>query len=294
MRVPSIRTKVIVNRDCKPRKLKRHLKPALRILRQNGFQLSVQFTNRMGEVQSETRKAVEQGFEAVIVAGGDGTTNEAINGIVPRDVPLGILPFGGSNVIGREISLPMHPVRAAAVIARRRTRKIDLGFTQGRFFSMMASCGFDAYAISRTSPKVKRIINRYAYVWAGIKDFIGYRPTEINVILDDGKVRETGTFVAVTNCHFYGGWHEMTPFAKVDDGFLDVMIYQGKSQLGLARFAVSMVYKQHLRMKKVRYYRSRKVEMLSDKYTCIQVDGDPSGELPATVEIAPDAMRVFC
>ena len=294
MRVPSIRTKVIVNRDCKPRKLKRYLKPALRILRHNGFQLSVQFTHRMGEVLSETRKAVEQGFEAVIVAGGDGTTNEAINGIVPHDIPLGILPFGGSNVIGREISLPMHPVRAAAVIARRRTRKIDLGLTQGRYFSMMASCGFDAYAISRTDPKVKKIINRYAYVWAGIKDFFGYSPTEIQLVLDDGKVHEKGTFVAVTNCHFYGGWHEMTPFARVDDGFLDILIYQGKSQFGLARFMFHMVYKQHLRMKKVRYYRSRKVELKSDKHTCIQVDGDPLGELPATVEIAPGAMRVFC
>jgi diacylglycerol kinase (ATP) len=294
MQLPILRTKVIVNRDCKPRKLKRYLKPALRILRHNGFQLSVHFTHRMGEVLSETRKAVEQGFEAVVLAGGDGTTNEAINGIVPRDIPLGILPFGGSNVIGREISLPMHPVRAAAVIARRRTRKIDLGIAQGKYFSMMASCGFDAYAISRTSPKVKKIINRYAYVWAGMKDFMGYRPTEIKIILEDGKVRETGTFVAVTNCHFYGGWHEMTPFAKVDDGFLDVLIYQGKSQLGLARFAVQMFYKQHLRMNRVRYYRSRKVEMISEKRTCIQVDGDPFGELPATIEIAPDAIRVFC
>jgi len=293
MHNPPIRTKVIVNRDCKPRKLKRYLKPALRILRQNGFQLSVQFTHKVGEVLSETRKAVESGFEAVIVAGGDGTTNEAINGIVPRDIPLGILPFGGSNVIGREIALPLHPVRAAASIARRRTRKIDLGITQGRFFSMMASCGFDAYAINRTNPRIKKIINRYAYVWAGIKDFFGYRPTEIRLVLDDGKVHEAGTFVVVTNCHFYGGGHEMAPFARVDDGFLDVLIYQGKSQLGLARFAFQMVYKQHLRMKKVRYYRSRKVELESDRHTYIQVDGDPLGQLPATVEIAPAAMRVF-
>jgi diacylglycerol kinase (ATP) len=289
-----IRTKVIVNRDCKPRNLKRYLKPALRILRHNGFQLSVQFTHRIGEVLSETRKAVDLGFEAVIVAGGDGTTNEAINGIVPREVPLGILPFGGSNVIGRELSLPMHPVRAAAVIARRRTRKIDLGITKGKYFSMMASCGFDAYAITRTDPRIKKIINRHAYVWAGIKDFFGYKPTEIRLVLDDGKVRETGTFVAVTNCHFYGGWHEMTPFARVDDGFLDILIYQGKSQFGLARFAFHMVYKQHLRLKKVRYYRSRKVELESDGHTYIQVDGDPLGELPATVEIAPSAIKVYC
>jgi YegS/Rv2252/BmrU family lipid kinase len=294
MPAPPIRTKIIVNRDCKPRKLKRYLKPALRILSNGGFKVSVHFTRKAGEVEPVTRRAIEQGFEAIIVAGGDGTTNEAINAIVPHDVPLGILPFGGSNVVGREVSLPMHPLRAAEVIVLRRTRRIDLGRAQGRLFAMMASCGFDAYAISRTSPRIKKIISRYAYAWAGIKDFIGYRPTEIRLILDNGKVREKGTFVVVSNTHFYAGSHEVTPFAEVDDGFLDILIYQGRSQLGLARFAISMVSKQHLRMKKVRYYRIRKVEMSSDKRTHIQVDGDPLGDLPATVEIVPGALRVFC
>ena len=290
----SIRAKVIVNRDSKPRKIKRYLKPALHILRMNGFRLSVYFTKQAGEVLPVTRKAVEQGFKAIIIAGGDGTTNEAINGIVPNDVPLGILPFGGSNVVGRELSIPLNPIHAAEVIARRYTRQIDLGVAQGRYFAMMVGCGYDAYAISRTSKRIKKIISRYAYVWAGFKDFFGYRPTEINLVLDNGKVHEKGTFVVVSNCHFYGGSHEMTPFAEVDDGFLDILIYQGKSQFGLARFVINMFNRQHLRMKKVRYYRIRKAEISSEKHTHIQVDGDPLGELPMTIEIAPKALRVFC
>jgi diacylglycerol kinase (ATP) len=294
MSISSIRAKVIVNRDCKPRRLKRYLKPALSILRKSGFKLSVHFTRKAGEVQPVTRKAIEQGFEAVIVAGGDGTTNEAINVIVPNDIPLGILPFGGSNVVGRELLIPMHPIRAAETIAQRRTRQIDLGRANGQYFSMMASCGYDAYAISRTSQRVKKIISRYAYLWAGIKDFFGYKPTEIQLVLDNGKVHESGTFVVVSNCHFYGGSHEVTPFAEVDDGFLDVLIYKGKHQFGLVRFAVSMFYKQHLRMKKVRYYRIRKAELSSYKHTHVQIDGDPFGELPVTIEIVPKALKVYC
>ena len=93
---------------------------------------------------------------------------------------------------------------------------------------MMAGCGYDAYAISRTSKRIKKIISRYAYVWAGLKDFIGYRPVEIRVLLDNGKVQERATFVVAANTHFYGVFDARRP-REVDDGFLDVLLYKGMS-----------------------------------------------------------------
>lgn len=294
MLVSPIRTKVIVNRDSKPRKVKRYLSSALRVLRGSGFRLSVYFTRREGEVFSVAQEAIQQGFEAIVVAGGDGTANEAINAIVKSKVPLGILPFGGSNVLARELQIPMHPVRAAEVIAQKRLRTIDLGVANGRYFAMMASCGYDAYAVSRTSRRIKKFIHRYAYVWAGIKDFLGYKPSEITLNLDDGKVIEKGTFVVVGNSHFYGGSHQMTPFAEIDDGFLDILIYKGKKQFGLARFAFHVLFKQHLKLKNVRYYRIRKAVLSGEKPTLVQVDGDLLGTLPLYVEIVPSALQVFC
>jgi diacylglycerol kinase (ATP) len=294
MESSSIKTKVIVNPDSNPRVIKRHLRSALRILRSNGFYLSVTFTKGPGEVLPLAEHAVSQGFEVVIAVGGDGTANETINGIVGKDVILGLLPIGGSNVLARELGIPMKLTEAARVIARRSKRTIDLGWINGRHFSMMASCGYDAYAISRTSLKVKKIIRRYAYLWAGIKDFLGYIPTEITLTLDNGRVVEKGTFVVVSNTHFYGGTHQIAPFAEIDDGFLDLCIYQGKSQLGLVRFALSMLWRQHLNMKNVKYYRIRRVELNSSKKTLVQVDGDALGELPMTSKIVPGALDVFC
>lgn len=285
---------MIVNPDSKPRWIRRYLRPALRVLRNSEFDLSVCFTKGPGEVLPAARQAVSQGMGAVIVAGGDGTVNETINGIVGQNIPLGILPFGGSNVLARELRIPMHPVEAARVIARRSLRKIDLGLINGRYFSMMASCGYDAYAVSRTSLKVKRFIHRYAYLWAGIKDFLGYRPTEIMLTLDNGKVVEKGTFVVVGNTHFYGGTHQVTPYAEIDDGFLDLCIYQGKSQFGLVRFVLHVFSKQHLRLKNVKYYRVRRLEMCCSEPTLVQVDGDLLGELPATSQIVPGALEIFC
>lgn len=294
MESSSIKAKVIVNPDSNPRKLKKHLRPALRILRNNGFKLSVKFTKGPGEVMPLAEQSAAEGFDAVIAVGGDGTTNETINGILGKNVILGLLPIGGSNVLARELGIPMSLTEAARVIIRQSKRKIDLGWINERYFSMMASCGYDAYAISRTSLKVKKIIRRYAYLWAGIKDLFGYRPTEIDLVLDKGRVVERGTFVVIGNTHFYGGSHQVTPFAEIDDGFLDLCIYQGRSQLGLVRFALRMFWRQHLNMKNVKYYRVRQVDLSSLKPTLVQVDGDSLGELPMTAKIIPGALEVFC
>jgi YegS/Rv2252/BmrU family lipid kinase len=294
MKNDKIPTKVIVNPESNPRVLKRYLKSSLRILREGGFKPSVTFSRAPGEVYPLAKQATTQGYKTMIVVGGDGSTNEAINGIVGTDIPLGLLPIGGSNVLARELGVPMNMLEAARVIVRRNKRRIDLGCIDGRYFSMMASCGYDAYAISRTSMKVKKVIRRYAYLWAGIKDFLGYHPTVIDLVLDNGKVVENGTFVVVSNTHFYGGTHQMTPFAEIDDGFLDLCIYKGKTQIGLVRFAFQMLWRQHLNMKNVRYYRVRRVEMNSAKRTFVQVDGDMIGELPMTSWIVPGAIEIFC
>ncbi len=294
MDILPLKTKVIVNPDSNPRVLKRHLRPALRILRNAGFELSITFTKGPDQVEPVARKAADQGFDVIIAVGGDGTTNESINGIIGQNVVLGLLPIGGSNVLARELGYPMDLCDAARLITRRSRRKIDLGCINGRYFSMMASCGYDAYAISRTSLKVKRFLRRYAYLFAGIKDFLGYTPTEIEVVIDNNKAIDKGTLVVIGNSHFYGGTHQMTPYAEIDDGFLDLCIYQGKTQIGLVRFALAMFSRQHLNMKNVKYYRVRRIEMRSSKKTMVQVDGDPLGELPMTAHVEPRILDVFC
>lgn len=241
----------------------------------------------------KARQAALEGYDAIIIAGGDGTLNEGINGILPNQVTVGILPFGGSNVLARELKIPLNPLEAAQVICQRHKKRIDLGLIHGRYFSMMASCGYDAYAISRTSRRIKKIIHRYAYVWAGIKDFLGYQPSEIHVNLDDGKVMDTGTFVVLGNTHFYGGFHQITPFAEVDDGFLDVCVYKGTTQIGLIQFALNMLSKKHLNMRDVRYYRVKKAILYSEKPTLVQVDGDIFGNLPMTAEVAPKILEIY-
>ena len=293
MHSDSIQTKIIANPNSNPRMVKRFLKPAIHILIQNGFHVSVAFSKEAGEVLHIAREAASQGFEAVIAVGGDGTINEVINSIVGKNIVLGILPCGVTNVLARELRIPINLVHAARIIGNRNKKKIDLGCIDGRYFSMMASFGYDAYTVSRTNLKIKKIIRRYAYILAGLKDLIWYKPTQIQLSLDHGKYHDQGTFVTVCNTHFYGGSYQVTPHAEIDDGYLDVCVYQGKTQLGLVRFVFRMFWKQHLRLKKVKYHRVRNVDLSASRRTLVQVDGDYIGELPMKVNIIPRAIEVF-
>lgn len=236
-----LQARVIVNPHTNPQAVRYHLRPALRILRRAGFAVSTAFTKEAGQTRSLAEKAVHEGADCIIAAGGDGTVNEVINAVFGHNLILGILPIGTTNVLARELNYPLNIFSAAKLISRRNTRRIDLGCADGRYFSMMVSCGYDAHAVSMINLKIKRLVRRWAYVWAGIKDFSGYRPTRITVLLDDGSACEEGSFVVISNSHFYGGTYQLTPFAEIDDGLLDVLIFQGRTQIGLVHFIFRMI-----------------------------------------------------
>ncbi|MBN2416967.1 diacylglycerol kinase family lipid kinase [bacterium] len=285
--------KVIVNPDTNPGVVRQQLRPAMRILRRAGFAVSVRFTRKQGDAYAIAATAAQSGYRSIVAVGGDGTINEVINATIGGDITLGIIPIGTTNVLARELAYPLGVIAAAEVIARRQTRTIDLGIVNGRYFSMMMSCGYDAHAVSIINLKIKRLIRRWAYVWAGLKDFFGYRPTRITVEVNEGAVMETGSFVVISNAHFYGGSYQLTPMAEIDDGKLDILIYQGRSQIGLVHFVFRMIWGQHIKMKNVSCFRTTGATVHSDRKTEVQIDGDYFGDLPVEVGIVPAALTVF-
>jgi diacylglycerol kinase (ATP) len=142
--------------------------------------------------------------------------------------------------------------------------------------------------------RIKRWVRQYAYILAGLKDLFGYRPSLIDIEIDDSRFIDSGTFVIISNTHYYGGTYQITPYAEIDDGFLDVCVYKGSTQMGLIHFGLNMLSKRHLNMDSVRYYRARRVKLSSKSNIHVQVDGDALGTLPMSSHIVPGALRVYC
>ncbi|MBI5746221.1 MAG: hypothetical protein HZA13_04395 [Nitrospirae bacterium] len=122
----------------------RSLNKVVRRLKEIYPGLELVYTKGSGDATALSRQAVSDGYRTIIAAGGDGTINEAINGMAGSESILGIIPMGTGNALAREIGLSLNPVRAASMLANTTSKKIHLGIVNGRYFIVGAGIGFDA------------------------------------------------------------------------------------------------------------------------------------------------------
>lgn len=239
-------------------------------------------------------------FDIMVVAGGDGTMNEVVNGVLlshdylaGREVPpIALIPFGTSNVLARELGIPRKIDEAVYRALTGVPKKISLGRINGRYFSLMAGIGFDGETVFGVKERIKKISGKGAYVLSGIQALIRYSPSLIQV----ATARETfsGFTLVVGKAHCYGGDFQVTPKADISEPLLDVCLLKSRTKKKLLRFISGVITKRHLDLDDVVYRRVSKVEVTSRDTVHIQIDGDYGGTLPATIDVVKNAVRVIC
>ncbi len=218
----------------------RRLEEIQRTLHEGGVETRVMPTAYRGHATDLCRAIT--GADCVAVYGGDGTLNEAANGLLGRDLSLAFLPGGTANVMAHELGLPRDPVRAARLLLRGESRAVFPGMIGDRAFLLMAGFGFDGLAVQRVSPRLKARTGKLAYVWAGLQSFAARHPP-LRVTNGDRQV-PGGQWAIVTRARHYGGPYvidrragltqpELRLIVVPQRGFLPFLV--GRLGLGLAR-----------------------------------------------------------
>jgi diacylglycerol kinase family enzyme len=199
--------------------------------------VTVSETSRRGHAARLAQGAAASGADAVVVLGGDGTLNEAANGLAGTTTALAPLPGGSTNVFARTIGLPNDPVEATGVLldalARRSIRRVGLGSVNGRYFLFHTGVGFDAAVVEQVERRseLKRYAGHPLFVYAGfdtwIRHFDRSRP-RFSVQHDDGSVVDDGylTIVLNTNPYTFLGNRplDLAPEATLDRGLAAVTV----------------------------------------------------------------------
>jgi YegS/Rv2252/BmrU family lipid kinase len=238
--------------------------------------------------------------DLMVVAGGDGTFNEVINGIFSSEArasggklpPLALIPVGTVNVLARELKIPTDIEKAVPIALTGTPKKISLGRINGHYFSLMAGIGFDGETVCKVSERIKRISGRGAYILSGIKTLAGYNPPLIQVKIPGGTF--TGFTAVVGKARYYGGNFQVTPKAELTEPLLDLCLLKSRTRKKLLRFITGVIMKNHLGLDDVIYRRLSKVEITSKDIVHVQIDGDYFGTLPARIEVVKDAIRIVC
>ncbi|MDH4179445.1 MAG: diacylglycerol kinase family protein, partial [Armatimonadota bacterium] len=165
----------------------------------------------------------------VIVAGGDGTINAALPALIGTSFPMAVLPVGSVNVLAREMGIPPAIEEAIAVAAGGRLRRIDLGAADGRPFALMAGLGFDAAVVHSVAPEVKNLVGSFAYVARGLSLLARYRRSRFHITTDQGGFEADAWLAVVANASRYTYRWRLAPDARIDDGYLDLCLFQSQS-----------------------------------------------------------------
>lgn len=275
------------------------IQSALATLRAAGWEVTLQETSGPGDATRFAREAAAAGIEVAIVAGGDGTVNEALQGLAgQRRTALAVLPGGTANVWATELGVRADESDVAARIVAGHRRTIDLGRVNGRYFLMMASAGIDAEANATVDEtpalqRVKRRIGALAYALAMAVTLRNFRGRRVSLEVDGRRLRAQALMVIVGNTRLYGGIAEITYQAHADDGLLDVCVLAGRGPLDLARRAVAVVRRRHREDSQIAYRTARCVTLTARRPLRLQADGEDIGTTPATFEVVPDGLDVI-
>lgn len=285
--------KLIVNPNSKPLKIALFLQTICSKFNKAGYEVDVYKTEGEGDATRIAREAANSGaYEMVVAGGGDGTINEVINGLMPTPVKLGLIPLGTSNVLCRALKLPLNPIKAVDAILSGESIKIDVGLANNRYFGIMISCGFDAYAIEQTSLRVKKFTGRYAYVFAGIKSIYHYQPKRIHLIADGKPMHMDAMLMCISNAHLYGGNYQLTPDAKIDDGLFDVFLYTGNDVYRFVYYLLRLFLHFHLNFPDTTRFRVKELKLHSSGRVLYQGDGDLFGDLPLNISLIPSVLEI--
>lgn len=274
----------------------------LAVLRSAGWQVEVQATTRAGDASWLAAQARDQHRQVVLIAGGDGTLNEAANALAHSDVALGVLPCGTANVWARQIGLPiptpLRPdrlVEAARLLLDGSIRPIDLGRARDRYFVMWSGIGLDALVTATIEPRPKwaKRLGVISYGVHALMTMLQFRGTRMLVAVDDQRISCRALMVLVSNAQLYGGIAEIAPEAIMDDGILDVRIYKGDSFWQMLRHLLRAILRQRAPDPQLIQVRGQHIRVVTRRTCYVHVDAEPYDRTPITIEVAPLALRMI-
>ncbi|WP_293337324.1 lipid kinase [Microcoleus sp. CAWBG58] len=274
------------------RKGKNLLSQATVKLQALGFDLIVESTNRADQISDTIRRHQNQ-VELVIVGGGDGTLNCAIEGLIDTKLPLGILPMGTANDLARTLKIPTDLSAACQLIASGKVRLIDLGWVNGQHFFNVASLGLSVQITQRLTKDAKQRWGVLAYAFTALQTIWESRPFRAQINVNNQCFNVKTIQIAIGNGRYYGGGMTVAEDATIDDRRLDLYSLETKHRWEIIALLPAMRQGNHNSWPNVRALHAQEFEINTSKRRPINTDGEITTQTPAIFRVIPQALAVI-
>ncbi|HEY1335338.1 MAG TPA: lipid kinase [Myxococcaceae bacterium] len=233
------------------------------------------------------------GVDRIVVGGGDGTLNLALQTIVETGLPLAILPLGTANNLARTLGIPNDLAGACEVAAHGHRRRIDLGWVNGRYFFTTASIGLSVRITEELSAESKRRWGPVAYALAALQVARRSRPFHADISWPGGARRSRTVQIVVGNGRYYGAALPVAEDAAIDDATLDLYTIEVRHWWELLGIAPALKRGRQGEKRAVEAIRAAEFEIRTRVPHDVDVDGEIGAKTPAKFKVIPGALEVF-
>jgi YegS/Rv2252/BmrU family lipid kinase len=277
---------------------------AAKVLEGYGWQVDIETTRDGSQIPLLAQQAVRDKKDTLIIVGGDGSINKALPSLVGTDTALGVLPAGTSNVWAQELGLPgLSWTRWKALeesahrLAKGDVRRVDIGKCNEKYFLLWSGIGIDAFIVHRIEPRKQWEKNftlvRYgaSVVWSASQ----WQGVDIRVFADGMQVEGRYMLVEVSNIRLYaGGLAKLSPQANLDDGLMELWLFDGESVNDVLQQAWSLWSGRHVESDRVKFVQFNQIVIESDTPIYLQMDGEPEvGGQQVAISVLPRQLKVM-
>jgi len=273
----------------------------IRKFEEYNIELDYRLTEQKRHGQEMIQNVKFEDYDGIVFCGGDGMAFEAINGYFrntsKKRIPIGVIPIGTGNAYARDLDFEKDRwEEAIAAIASQKTRKIDVGkfILKKEHYYYLNILGFGFVAdVSETAQSLK-FFGGTSYLLGVLYQTIFLNPFHLKIELDGKTIEQKNIFVEISNTRYTGVDFLMSPDAKIDDGFLDVVLLEKVSRRKLLKSLPTIFKGEHILLNEVTYLQAKNIKIETDVPKILTPDGELFGTTPLVVECLHQAVEVFC
>ena len=238
---------------------------------------------------------IDKSYRYILIAGGDGTVDSVVNEMKERGInlPIAILPVGTANDFAKYIGMPQDVEEACNQILKSKAKKIDIGKINDKYFLNVASTGLFTDISQKTDVNLKNTIGKLAYYVKGIEQLPNFRKLKIKVTSDKASFDGDMYLMLVFNGQTAGNL-KLAYKAKVDDGFLDVIIIKAGIMKNIINIFIRMLRNEHLEdVEGIVYFKTNRLEIECFEDIVTDIDGERGPDFPLTIKCEKGGISIL-
>ena len=268
----------IINYGDRPHASKETLEALRKVAQENCEEAVLEPSTSIEHSARLVKQAEEEGFDTLLIGGGDGTINVLLNQVMGKNFKIGLLPLGTTNALAHTLNIPQNPIEALKAALNGKSKKIDVGQVNERYFLCFASIGFDAATVHSIPKETKRLLGTFAFILHGIGQlFHLHLLPKFRAMTFPNKERIRAYSAIISNISVYAGF-KLFHNIQIDSGDFEAYFFNSNKAADYALYALSFVIAGQNPARFFDHVKNRTFEELfikARKPLYLQIDGEP-------------------